>query len=103
MIPIDISKELAYYADSKYIRFIKFSLTHQKLRAWENLSDFQKKGGKPPRSHRILMEITHHQIQRIKEPYCRGFKLISAKMWNFVILLEERSRMRVYLFFFFHG
>jgi hypothetical protein len=40
LIPIDISKELAYYADSKYIRFIKFSLTHQNLQAWENLSNF---------------------------------------------------------------
>ena len=29
----DISKELDFYADFKYISFIKFSLCHQKLRA----------------------------------------------------------------------
>ena len=29
----DISKESDFYADFKYIRFIKFSLCHQKLRA----------------------------------------------------------------------
>ena len=31
LIPIDISKELDFYADFKYISFIKFSLSHQKL------------------------------------------------------------------------
>ena len=29
LIPIDISKELDFYADFKYIKFVKFSLTHQ--------------------------------------------------------------------------
>ena len=33
LIPIDASKELDLYANFKYISFIKFSLTHQKLRA----------------------------------------------------------------------
>ena len=49
MIPIDISKEFAYYPDSKYIRFIKFSVTYQRLQAFENLRklpDFPKKGEK---------------------------------------------------------
>ena len=31
----DISKESDFYADFKYISFIKFSLCHQKLRAWK--------------------------------------------------------------------
>ena len=31
LIPIDISKELDFYADFKYISFINFSLSHQKL------------------------------------------------------------------------
>ena len=35
LIVIVTSKELYFYADFKYISF-KFSLTHQKLRAWEN-------------------------------------------------------------------
>ena len=38
----DTSKELNFYADSKYISFIKFSLCHQKLRARENLPYFRK-------------------------------------------------------------
>ena len=33
LMPIDISKELSFYADSEYVSLIKFSLTHQKLRA----------------------------------------------------------------------
>jgi len=31
LILIDTSKELDFYADIKYISFVKFSLTHQKL------------------------------------------------------------------------
>ena len=48
LIPIDISKESDFNADFKYITFIKFSATHQKLQTWENLADFQKKGGNTP-------------------------------------------------------
>ena len=33
LIPIPTSKESHFNADFKYISFIKFSLTHQKLRA----------------------------------------------------------------------
>ena len=33
LIQIDTSKELDFYADLKYISFIKFNLTHQKLQA----------------------------------------------------------------------
>ena len=42
LIPIAISKELHFNAGFKYISFIKFSLTHQKLRACENLRYFRK-------------------------------------------------------------
>ena len=37
LISIATSKELHFNADFKYISFIKFSLSHQKLRTWENL------------------------------------------------------------------
>ena len=37
---MDISKELVLYADSEYIKSIKFNATHQKLRSSENLTDF---------------------------------------------------------------
>ena len=36
------SKESDFHADFKYISFIKFSVCHQKLRAWENLPYFGK-------------------------------------------------------------
>ena len=41
-ITIVKSKELHFNADFKYISFIKFRLTHQKLRAGENLPYFRK-------------------------------------------------------------
>ena len=47
LILTDTSKELDFYADFKYISFINFSSTHQKLRAWENLPYFRKKGKHP--------------------------------------------------------
>ena len=40
LISIHIPKEWAYNADPKYVRFIKFSVTHQRLRDCENLPDF---------------------------------------------------------------
>ena len=35
----------------------------------------------------------HHQIQRIREPYCRCIKLPSAKLWNF--LPEEIPQIKI--------
>jgi len=42
LIPIATSKEAHLNADFKYISFIKFRLTHQKIRAVENMPDFGK-------------------------------------------------------------
>ena len=42
LISIATSKESHFNADFKYISFIKFSLTHQRLRAWENLPYLRK-------------------------------------------------------------
>ena len=42
LIPVVTLKELHFYASSKYISFIKFNFTHQKLRACENLPYFRK-------------------------------------------------------------
>ena len=62
----DTSKESNLYADSKYISFVKFSLCHQKLRAWENLPYFGKQGKKTPKILRILTKTTpsHSAYQR---------------------------------------
>jgi hypothetical protein len=35
-----MSNKSAYYADTKYISFIKFSGTHRRLQVWENLPYF---------------------------------------------------------------
>ena len=42
LIPIVTSKESHLNADFEYISFIKFSLTHRRLWAWENLPYFRK-------------------------------------------------------------
>ena len=57
LIPIDTSKESDFNADFKYMTYTKFSPAY-KLRAWENLADFRKKGERPPKSYRTLMKIT---------------------------------------------
>ena len=48
LISIATSKESHFNADFKYISFIKFSLTHQELRARENLPYLRKIGGNTP-------------------------------------------------------
>ena len=40
LLAIATSKESCFNADFKYISLTKFSLTHQKLQAWENLPYF---------------------------------------------------------------
>ena len=42
LIPIVTPKASNFNANLKYVSFIKFSLIHQKLRAWQNLSFFRK-------------------------------------------------------------
>ena len=73
---MDASKEVGFYADSKYVKSIKFNVSHQKLRAWENLPAF-KKGVKHPQE--ILLKW-YHRIQRMREFYCSVFKLPSVKI-----------------------
>ena len=99
---IDTSKDLAFYADTKYIKVIKIGFTYEKLRAWEIFPDFRERRETPPKSQGILAK-SHHQTQCIKETYYRPFQLLYRKTWNFEIffcLPEERSRMCVYLVFF---
>ena len=40
---MDTSQELAFYTNSKYIKLIKFTDTHQKLWAWKIFVGFLKK------------------------------------------------------------
>ena len=89
LIPIATSKESYFNADFKYISFIKFSRTYQKLRAWEVLPYFWKWGKHPLKVTESSWK-SHHQIQRIREPYCRSFKLLSRKMWNFVFFARRQ-------------
>ena len=61
-----MSKELAYYAESEYIRLIKFSATHRKLRAWENFAWFCKRDKTPSNNEGILMKITPSDATHLK-------------------------------------
>jgi len=52
-------------------------------------------------SRRSLSEFFTQDLNNIRfsvEPYCLGFKLLSAKIRILHFLPEERLRMRVYLF-----
>ena len=102
MISTDKSKELACYLDSKYIRFIKLSVTHQKLHAWENYTDFWK-GEKHPVKLKGSKWKSLHQIQRIRESYRISFKLPSAKMCNFASFFPKRRITDAGLFLFLQG
>ena len=52
-----------------------------------------KKGETLPKSYRM----SHHRIQRIREPYRRSFKLLSTKTWN-LVFFDRRSITGGYLF-----
>ena len=102
LIPIVTPIELNSNADFKFINFIKIDYTHQKLEARENLHNFRELRKTPPKSHTILK--SHHQIQRIREPYCRSFRLLSRKMWNLVFFARRQITnvcLFVCLFFVF--
>ena len=61
---------------------------------------FEKKEGRPLDSWNFDLKL-HCQIQRIKEPYCKDFKLLSAKMWNFLIFPRRNMRVAYICFFVF--
>ena len=52
------------------------------------------------KSPRIITPL-HHPIQGIREPYCRSFKLLSTKMWNFIFLARKEDHGCVFIYFFF--
>jgi hypothetical protein len=84
---INISKELAYYADSKYIKFIIFIVTHQKLRALEN---WCLKKGKHPIKVLNLNENHTIRFSVSENPYDRGFKLPYEKVLNFLFFARRK-------------
>jgi hypothetical protein len=55
-ITIDTSKQLNFYADSKYVKFIKLNANNQKF------SKFLKKGETPSKLRAILMKIVHRHF-----------------------------------------
>ena len=66
MILIDAPKELDFYADFKYISFIKFSLTIKGYEPEKICLILKNMGKHPPKSHIILTKITpsHSAYQR---------------------------------------
>ena len=87
----DKSKESDFYADFKYISFIKFSLRHQKLRARENLPYFGKQGETPPKSH-------HRTLTKITPSHSAYERTLLQKFQ--APIYKDRLRVRVYLLFF---
>ena len=99
MILKDTSKESNFYADFKYISFIKFSFTHQKLRASENLPYFGK-GETTTKSHRILTKITpsHSPYQRTLQKIFQG---LIYKNVEFRIFCQKTNHGCVFICFVF--
>ena len=63
----------------------------------KHLPYIRKKGETPPKSHRMKTTPSDSAYQRT---LLYRFQAPIYKMWNFVFLPEERSRMYVYQFFF---
>ena len=91
LIPIVTSKESHFNADFKYISFIKISLTHQKLRAWENLPHFRKQGLTPPKSHKILTKITPSD-SAYQRTLLQKFQAPIYKKWNFAFFARRQIK-----------
>jgi len=53
LITVNTSNELAYYADSTHIPFIRLNVSHQNLESLRNLPDYRKRVNIPvkPRNH----------------------------------------------------
>ena len=83
LISIATSKELHFNADFKYIISSSLVLPIKSYEP-EKICLILENRGKHPIKVVEFERKWHHQIQRIREPYCRGFKLLSTKMWNFV-------------------
>ena len=102
LIPIDKSKESDFNADFKHISFIKFSLTNQKLRAWENLADFRKKGERPPKRYKTLMEITP-SYSAYQKTLLQRFQAPIYKNVEFSIFCQKKDHGCVFICFFSSG
>ena len=46
---------------------------------------------------------SHRHIQFIIEPYCRSFKLLYTKIWNFAFFVRRKVTDAYYLLFFLKG
>jgi hypothetical protein len=68
-----ISKESAYYADYKYKVLLSFVLPTKGYKPEKNCLIFEKEGKYPLKVKESYWK-SHHQIQRIRGSYCKGFK-----------------------------
>ena len=99
LIPIATSKESYFNADFKYISFTSSIKSYKPEKSCTILENREKHPLK-------VIEYSwksHHQIKRIRKPYCRSFKLLSTKMWNFVFFARRQitdACLFVCLFFF---
>ena len=75
LIILYISKNFVY-ADSGFIKFIKFKNTHQKLKNCENLPDFRKRG---KQSHNA---IGKNVIEKYAKTFSGYFPQGRVSMWK---------------------
>ena len=99
LIRIDTSKESDFYPDFKHTSFIKFSLTHQKWPAWENLPYFENRRKHPLKviesegKSSIRFSVSENPTVEVSSSY--------MQKWGILYFLpEERSQIRVYYFFY---
>jgi hypothetical protein len=102
---IDTSKESNFDAYSKYVKFIKSNLIHQKLQAWGNLPNFWKKGGNTLKNSSDLNK--NHSI-RISIPKNLDVEVSSSHVQKCEILLflarrkiKDKDKMPSFYWFFY--
>ena len=85
-------------ADFKW-SFIKLILIHQKLRTWENLPYFRKKGETFPKSQRILTKITPSD-SAYQKTLLLNFQAPICKNVEFRIFCQKTDHGFVFICFF---
>ena len=87
---------LAFYADSKYIKFFPFIITHPKPKT-EKIAWYLKKRGNTPKKQAILLKIL-----LLDTSYNPTVEISSSNLRNMefhIFFSKETSSLHVYVFF----
>ena len=99
LITFNTSKSLILLTDFKYLIFVKFKVKHQKLRVWQNLPDFQKRGN-PPKTASGIDEI-RPSGSAYQRNLMQRFQAHILWYFAFLFLRREITCLLVCLFVFF--